>query len=339
LETAERQRPFFALWRGNPSRAALYIAIPFCPSRCVYCSFPATVLTARVRPSYDAYLRELAAEIERAGAALRARGLVCDSVYLGGGTPAILSAAETEFILAALTRAVPLAPDGELTFEAGRPELVTAEKLRVLAAGGVNRLSINPQTMNDATLVRIGRPHTAADTGAAFALARAEGDWRINMDLIRGLPGETDETLAASLNRVLALRPDNVTLHALARKRGAALAQTPPPERAEEADVYAPLRAAGYLPYYLYRQKNSTAGGENTGWALPGAESRYNIAMMEEALMVWGLGAGAASKLPAGGGRHDNVFEPADLGMYLRRDRRDWRKAGLPSAAEPAEDT
>ena len=257
----------------------------------------------------EPFMDALMLDIEATAAQLRRAGLRPVSLYMGGGTPTTLSAAQLDRLCGKLEREFDLSALREYTVEAGRPDTITAEKLRTLRAHGVDRLSVNPQTMSDSVLEAIGRRHTAQDILEALELVRACGGFAVNMDLIAGLPTDTPEGFSRTLDAVLELAPENVTVHTLSLKRGSglALAGRSLPE-AEEVrlmldESMARLRAAGYAPYYLYRQKNMAGGFENTGWARPGFENLYNICIMEELCSIIAMGAGGSTKLVSDGGR------------------------------------
>lgn len=292
----------------RPDEVSLYLGIPFCPSRCVYCSFISADVKgalALVEPYVDALCREIA----EAGRQLKRRGLHIPTAYMGGGTPTTLSAGQLDRVLSAVEEHLPLDRCREFTVEAGRPDTITAHKLEVLRAHGVHRISINPQTMEDEVLRAMGRAHTAAQIEGAMALARQHFGGLVNMDLIAGLPGDSPAGFGRTLGRVLAMVPANITVHTLALKKGARLME----ERGQlcsGGDVArmlemaeGALRGAGYVPYYLYRQKYMSGSFENVGWCLPGTECAYNIIMMEELHSVLSLGAGGVTKLvdPASG--------------------------------------
>ena len=284
---------------------SLYVGIPFCPTRCAYCSFISASGSAnRLIPDY---LDALLAEIDAAGAAARRAGKTVRSVYLGGGTPTTLEAPQLAELLDRLRRAFQLAPGTECTVEAGRPDTITREKLIAIREGGGNRISVNPQTMSDPVLAAIGRSHRAQDIRRAYALARETGVGAVNMDLIAGLPADTPAGFRRTVEEVLAMAPENITVHTLALKKGARLRQeeTPLPSGTDVAAMldfaWAALRQAGYLPYYLYRQKFMSGSFENVGWCKPGFVNVYNICMMEELHTVLSLGAGGVTKLVEGG--------------------------------------
>ncbi len=289
----------------HPNDISLYVGIPFCPTRCAYCSFISASGTAnRLIP---AYLTALLAEIKQAGATVRAAGKRIRSVYIGGGTPTTLEADDLKTLLAALNEAFPLEHGVEFTVEAGRPDTITKEKLQAIWTGGGNRISINPQTMSDAVLQAIGRSHSADDIRAAYALARDVFPGAINMDLIAGLPLDTLAGFQATLGEVIEMQPENITVHTLSRKKGARLREeeTAVPAGDTVAQMlsfaWETLRDADYLPYYLYRQKFMSGSFENVGWCKPGMENVYNICMMEELHTVLSLGAGGVTKVIEGG--------------------------------------
>jgi oxygen-independent coproporphyrinogen-3 oxidase len=310
---AAAEEPVLA--RTGPRSFSLYVSIPFCPSRCAYCSFVShTIERPSAQKLIPAYVSRLCEEIAFTGRIAGELGLELASIYVGGGTPTVLDAAQLARLCDSLRGAFDWAGCGEFTVEAGRPDTITREKLSTLAVCGVTRLSVNPQTMRDEVLALAGRRHTAAQVLEGYALARALGGWDINMDLIAGLPGDSPEGFAASLGELLALRPENITVHTLARKRGAALEEAG--VRGQEAGVAEMLRfagealpGAGYAPYYMYRQSRSLGNLENIGWSLPGHLCRYNIDMMEESHTVLACGAGGVTKLKKPGeDRLDRLF-------------------------------
>ena len=280
----------------------VYVGIPFCPTRCAYCSFVSQSVErsfALVPPYVDA----LCGEISAGGEMVRRAGLRVRTFYMGGGTPTTLTAEQMDRVLTAFETSFDRTACEEITVEAGRPDTITAEKLAVLARRGCSRVSVNPQTMQDAVLERMGRAHRADDILRAYALARESGIGCINMDLIAGLPGDSAEGFRASLEQVLDLGPENVTVHTLALKKGSRLMEEGGglPSGAAVADMldfaWAALRGAGQRPYYLYRQKYMSGSFENVGWCRPGAESLYNICMMEELHTIVSLGGGGVTKL------------------------------------------
>ncbi|NLF35356.1 MAG: coproporphyrinogen dehydrogenase HemZ [Clostridiales bacterium] len=292
----------------GPEHISLYVGIPFCPTRCAYCSFVSADV-GRTLSLVEPYLEALFAEIDAAGAALRRAGRMVRTVYVGGGTPTTLTAAQLDVLMARLGSAFDLSQCVEFTVEAGRPDTITAEKLMAIRARGGDRVSVNPQSMEARVLRAMGRAHSPEDTLAACALVRRAGFPVVNMDLIAGLPQDTERTFRASLDTVLALAPENITVHTLALKRGAKLmeARDTLPDGAAVAEMldyaWETLGQAGYVPYYLYRQKFMSGSFENVGWCLPGTESIYNICMMEELHSVLSLGAGGMTKLVWADGR------------------------------------
>ena len=283
-------------------QVSLYIGIPFCPTRCAYCSFVSADV-GRTLKLVEPYLEAVLEEVEYTGRVLRESGLSIHSLYVGGGTPTTLSAGQLERLFSSARAHLPLETCVEYTVEAGRPDTITREKLEVLRDQGVERISINPQTLEDEVLAAIGRKHSAQDILDAYALAREVGFDSINMDLIAGLPRDSFEGFRRSLEGVLALRPENVTVHTLALKKGSRLmeeggALPSGEETARMLDFSRDtLREAGFLPYYLYRQKYMSGSLENVGWCLPGKESVYNIIMMEELQTVISIGGGGVTKL------------------------------------------
>ena len=306
----------------EPTDLSLYVGIPFCPTRCAYCSFVSQSIEKQaglLEPFLEALLRE----VEEAGRLLAATPFRVRTVYMGGGTPTTLSAPQLQRLLAAISSHFDLSRCLEYTVEGGRPDTLDPEKLAVLREGGVGRISINPQTMRDDVLRRMGRRHTAADTRRAFADAEAAGFRDINMDLIAGLPGDDPAGFAASLEECLALGPANVTVHTLAIKRGSDLHMDrdgllPAAQVARMLDdAEARLRRGGYRPYYLYRQKYMSGSFENVGWCLPGRAGLYNIYMMEELHSILSLGGGGMSKANLPGGRLERFHNPKYPREYL----------------------
>ena len=295
----------------------LYIGIPFCRTRCAYCSFSAGEIGdgRRVEPYVQALLREIALCRDM----MREAGMRLRAGYIGGGTPTAIPCGDLARILDAAQAAFPGA--AEWTVEAGRPDTIDEEKLRMLKARGVGRISVNPQTFNDETLRRVGRAHTGRETVAAYELARSLWFDDINMDLIAALPGETVDDFMHTLDVIEGLAPDSVTVHSLAIKRSSRLheqltvagghTQVNAGGAAEMiAAARARLTAAGYRPYYLYRQKYMAGNLENVGYARPGKACLYNIGNMEETVSVLALGAGAITKW---------LFDPKDRDLRIER--------------------
>ena len=288
----------------------LYVGIPFCPTRCAYCSFVSQSVEKSMKlvsPFCEALEKEIAATAK----AVRTLNLRPVSLYMGGGTPTTLSAAQLDRLCTVLEKEFDLSALREYTVEAGRPDTITEEKLRVLRAHGVDRVSVNPQTMSDRVLELIGRKHTAADVITALEKVRAVGGFDVNMDLIAGLPGDSVEGFRDTLEQVLSLGVENVTVHTLSLKKGSriTLEGTPIPGAEEVAAMLdyagARLTAAGYQPYYLYRQKFMSGGFENVGWAKDGRTNLYNIVIMEELKSILAMGGGGSTKLIRPDGRRN----------------------------------
>ena len=307
---ADLQRP--VLEGADPMDCSVYAGIPFCPSRCSYCSFVSRTVgdkatQALVQPYVDKLCQELTAirrTVDKCG--LRVRTL-----YIGGGTPTSLNAAQLTQLMGHIAETFDLSALDEYTVEAGRPDCTDAEKLHILKQYGATRISINPQTFSDAVLANIGRRHTAQDIVDCFAAARRAGHRNINMDLIAGLPGDTVEGFARSLQTAISLAPENITVHTLTLKRASDLVVE---HRAAAYDDVAAmleqcgaLSAAGYRPYYLYRQKGTLQNLENIGWARPGTECLYNIYIMEEVHTILSAGAGGSTKLVVPGARRGKI--------------------------------
>jgi len=304
LVMAAAERSMAVRARFAPQDIMLYVGIPFCPTRCSYCSFVSHEV-GKYGYLIEPYLETLLYEAELSAEALRAAGARIRAVYIGGGTPTTLSAEQLGRLMDKLRQCFDLSQLLEYTVEAGRPDTITPEKLQVMSALGADRVSVNPQSMSAEVLAYCARPHSPEEVVRAVEEARAAGFKTINTDLIAGLRGDDPARFKASLEGVLALRPENITVHTLALKRGADLkegrpADGMPDSRAVSEMLSGSLRAlpdAGYSPYYLYRQKYMAGGFENVGWTLPGHECLYNIGMMEELLTIVSLGAGGVTKL------------------------------------------
>ncbi len=294
--------------------ASLYLSIPFCPTRCAYCSF-ISVTAAGSNRLVEPYLTGLLQEMRQKTAVLRRHGRTIRSVYVGGGTPGILTEEQLERLLLGLCKELgPL--QMEFTFELGRPDTVTIEKLRLLKSYGVTRLCINTQTTNDQVLAAVGRRHTRAQYLEAVSLTKKLEFDSINTDLIAGLPGESAASFASSLEDVLAAGVDHITIHTLSIKRSAKLHEThdyfdPRNDQVQRMldGAFRRLLGAGFVPYYMYRQKNTVSNGENVGFAKPDKIGLYNLYMMEDLHTVAACGAGASSKvIGAGGGRIERII-------------------------------
>ena len=303
---------------------SLYIGIPFCPTRCAYCSFVSESVE-RFGEFLPPFLDCLIREIEYTGALLRRSGWHIRSLYIGGGTPTTLSTPQMTRLLDAIGTHFDLSRSLEFTVEGGRPDTLDLAKLKAIRAGGATRISINPQTMSDSVLRAIGRRHTAAETVEAFHMAREAGFDDINMDLIAGLPGDTPDSFAETVRQVLALEPSNITVHTLALKKGADLFQkrVTLPSREDVAQMLASseqqLRAAAFEPYYLYRQKYMSGSFENVGWCRAGYTGYYNIYMMEELHSILSLGGGGMNKINLPAGALERFHNPKYPQDYIQR--------------------
>lgn len=294
---------------------SLYIAIPFCPTRCSYCSF-VTTPTKKTWELIEPYTELLCREIEQTAVIAKKYGLKLESIYMGGGTPTTLSAEQISKVLGTARFCFDISGLRELTVEAGRPDTITNEKLLAMKDAGVDRISINPQTLNDEVLDIIGRHHTSSDVIEAYKMARRHGFDHINMDIIAGLPGETFGSFRNTLDKIAAMNPESVTVHTLCMKRASDLTQAGKQLDKEEAQTAAEmvtysnklLHAAGYRPYYLYRQSRMVGNLENTGWAKPGKEGYYNVFIMEEEQSILSCGAGAVTKLCCPNGSVVRIF-------------------------------
>ena len=316
LAMATQKMEHQILSRSTPDSFSLYISIPFCPSRCSYCSFVSHSIEKTFR-LIDPYVDALCREIDLTAHLAKELGLTLRTVYFGGGTPTAISAEQLGRLTRQVAGSFDLSQVWEYTIEAGRPDTITREKLQVIAQAGVSRISINPQTFNDSVLEYVGRKHTAQDTCRVYEMARGMGFSNINMDLIAGLPTDTREGFEHSIQEVLRLAPENVTVHTLSVKRAADLAACSMDQLAQQAENvtymvdYAgrALTGSGYGPYYLYRQKNTLDNLENTGYCKPGFEGLYNVYIMDETHTILACGAGAVTKLRQTGGKQiERVF-------------------------------
>lgn len=304
---------------------SLYVGIPFCPTRCLYCSFTSFSLEAWGK-YVDAYVEALCKEIRFTAELMKDKPL--NSFYMGGGTPTTLSPEQSEKVLKTIRESFDFTHCREFTVEAGRPDSITREKLEVLKKYGVDRISVNPQTMNQKTLDLIGRRHTVEQTARAYKLARECGFDNINMDLITGLLGETKDDMEYTMKRIEELRPDSLTLHSLALKRASRLN-----EKKEEYEGYESLntkevsemldgyaRRMGLAPYYLYRQKNMTGNLENVGYATLDKAGIYNILIMEDKQTILALGAGGTTKVVfPNGERIERIDNVKSVELYIER--------------------
>lgn len=311
----------------RPDMVSLYIGIPFCPTRCLYCSFTSNPIK-KYEKMVGNYIAALAKEIRSVGKMLKDRALKIQSIYIGGGTPTSIDEQHLEMLLKEIESNFCLDFVREFTLEAGRPDSITLEKLETIANSKVNRISINPQTMRDETLLRIGRSHTSLDIIEAFKLARKLGFDNINMDVIAGLPGEKLEDFLYTLHELEKLCPESITVHTMSIKRASRLKDerehyklTDASEVAQMVDAaYEFISGMGLLPYYLYRQKNILGNLENIGYARPGTESIYNVQIMEERQTIYALGAGATTKIVyPKENRIERIFNVKSVEDYISR--------------------
>ena len=306
----------------QPGDVSLYVGIPFCPTRCAYCSFVSSTIGKRTE-LMDPYLQALTRELQLTGKLLAKSGRYVRSIYIGGGTPTTLTKAQMVWLLDSIKESFDLSRCLEFTVEGGRPDTLDAEKLSAIRAHGANRMSINPQTMDDTVLRACGRPHTGEDVLRSYHQAVDAGFDAINMDLIAGLPKDSYEGFCNSLDRVIALNPANITVHTLALKKGADLFEKRQnlPSQKEVAQMveYAncQLAKAGYKPYYLYRQKYMSGSFENVGWSRNGLDCLYNIYMMEEVHTILSLGGGGMNKLNLPDGTIQRFHNPKFPEQYI----------------------
>jgi oxygen-independent coproporphyrinogen III oxidase len=295
---------------------SIYIGIPFCPTHCAYCTFPAYSMTEKATYVVE-FLKAMDLELAHLGRLLREFEIPVTSIYIGGGTPTSLKAPELEWLMESIYREIPNPETWrEFTVEAGRPDTITPDRVAVMRKYGVNRVSVNPQTFKASTLKEIGRGHSPDIVDKRFYLVREAGFENINMDMILGLPGESIDDVRYTLERIERLDPDSVTVHTMSFKRSAVvktererfdIPQAQAVRRmVEETSAWA--KRLGYHPYYIYRQKDILGNMENIGYAKPGKDSVYNICIMEERQTIVGIGGGAVTKLIGGNGAHMGRF-------------------------------
>ena len=311
----------------NEKGVSIYIGIPFCPTRCLYCSFVSNSVAsgAKYIPQYLECLRR---EIAYTADIIRQNKSVGVSVYIGGGTPTTLSADQLRFLFDGIFSEFDLSKNKEFTVEAGRPDTITEEKLKAIKDFGIDRISINPQSMNNETLKTIGRNHTPDDIRRAYHMARECGIDCINMDIIAGLPGETVDMFKYTVEEVENMNPENTTVHTMSIKRSSKLNEnlgdyslTDGSDVAEMVDFsMKTITSAGKNPYYLYRQKNMLGNLENVGYAKPGTESLYNIYIMEEVQTIISLGCGGVTKtVDRETDRIERIFNVKEPKDYIER--------------------
>ena len=281
---------------------SLYVSIPFCPTRCSYCSFVSHSIDKAQKLIPD-YIKNLCLEIEETARIMKESSLKLETVYVGGGTPTSFSASQLKTVLDALKKFLDMENVREFTVEAGRPDTIDEEKLKVLKDAGVTRISINPQTFSNSVLEAIGRSHTAEDAVEKYLLARKTGFDNINMDFIAGLPTDTLESFRKTIDKAISLSPENITVHTLALKRSSSIVTENEESSLSDCTVqmteYANkvLSENGYFPYYMYRQSKSLGNLENVGWCKKDMPCLYNIYMMEEIHTVLAVGGAAVTKL------------------------------------------
>lgn len=317
------------LAKNTPREVSIYIGIPFCPTRCIYCSFTAYSLE-QMHHQVDPYLEALFKEISFVAQAKK--GHPIRSLYIGGGTPTSLNEQQLEKLLKHVAHSFDIESIEEYTVEAGRPDTITADKLRIMKEYGVGRISINPQSMNQKTLDMIGRQHSVEQIKEVFHMARNMGHHNINMDMILGLPDEGIEEVKHTLKELSLLKPENITVHTMAIKRASRLREV---LDAQDSSIHLvegekieqmlkeceeAMKDMGLKPYYMYRQKNMLGNFENVGYAKPGAECIYNIEIMEEKQSIIALGAGGITKMVyQGGEKVDRIPNVKSLKDYIER--------------------
>lgn len=311
FNTAENQIPI--LDKIDSKAVSLYISIPFCPTRCSYCSFVSHSVSSAFK-LIPQYIECLCREIKIIGDIVKENNIKVDTIYFGGGTPTSISAEQIEAVMKTISENFDLNNIREYNYEAGRADTITESKLRVIKEYGADRISINPQTFNNEILKKIGRLHTGEDTIKAYETARKIGFSNINMDLIAGLPEESAESFKKSLDTAISLDPESITVHTLTFKRsgnlyGNSREYLKNKNNVDEMIDYSVERliSNGYNPYYLYRQKNTIDNLENVGYAKKGFESYYNIYIMDETQTILGAGSAASSKLLYDNGRIERV--------------------------------
>ena len=312
LKVAKMEAPIIE--GSSPDSFSLYVAIPFCPSRCTYCSF-VSHSNDSAKKLIPQYVDKVCEELVYTAEIAKKLSLKLESIYIGGGTPTVLTAEQLEKITDTIKENYDFSFLREYTIEAGRPDSTDNAKLDVMKKSGATRISINPQTFNNNVLQTIGRKHTAEETEECFNLAREKDFGNINMDLIAGLPDDTVESFEYSLNKAISMDPENITVHTLALKRSSNLVTDKKESSTGDVAsrmlsmVQSKLTDAGYLPYYMYRQSKCLGNLENVGWAKEGYEGLYNVYMMEECHTVLAVGAGAVTKLKApNSGEIERIF-------------------------------
>lgn len=311
--------------KAKENSVGMYIGIPFCPTRCLYCSF---ISSQAENEKLEAYVDALISEIKAIGTRLDDSEFHIESLYIGGGTPTTLNESQLNRLLDAINLHLDIANTKEYTIEAGRPDTINLEKLKIIKAHGCERISINPQSMKPETLITIGRSHTPLEIEKAFELAHSLDFNSINADLIAGLPGEDLSDFDASLEKIIDLGADNITVHSLAVKRASRLKDEDPDFHYKQSNITNSMTAKGFEtlcnrgfePYYLYRQKHMAGAGENIGYCKPGKAGLYNIRIMDEHQSILALGAGAISKrFYPEENRLERIPNVSNIGHYINR--------------------
>ena len=326
LDVAQNEQEILDLAPDNT--CSLYISIPFCPTRCTYCSF-VSYSTNRLLSMTDEYVDRLCRDIERVKEQIKLARKKLITIYIGGGTPTVLNARELDKLLGCISRTFNTKKLLEFTLEAGRPDTIDEEKLKIAKSYGVTRISINPQTLNNNILENIGRRHTAEDFYEAFECARKVGIKTINCDLIAGLPGESYPSFSKSVDAIVALSPENITVHSFCVKKSAQVRYednifTKGGNHVVKSVDYSQLKMKNslYKPYYMYRQKNTVGNLENVGYTKDGHAGIYNVLIMEENHTIFALGAGAVAKFVRfdenGEKKIKRIFEPKYPYEYMR---------------------
>ncbi|MCM1133466.1 MAG: coproporphyrinogen dehydrogenase HemZ [Ruminococcus flavefaciens] len=320
-QTAINQLPI--LESINKRAVSLYVSIPFCPTRCSYCSFVSHSMDSAIKLMPE-YISALCRELEIIGQIVRDTDTEIDTIYFGGGTPTSISAQDIAKIMQTVADNFNLDKIREYSFEAGRPDTITEEKLHIIKALGADRISVNPQTLNNDVLRVIGRKHSGDDALKAFELARKAGFNNINTDLIAGLPTESAESFKNTLDRITEISPESITVHTLTVKRSADLFESGSENMSNPAGEMVDysiekLMSLDYLPYYMYRQKNTVDNLENVGYAKKGFESQYNIFIMDETQTILGAGCAASTKLVYPDGKISRIHNYKFPYEYIKR--------------------
>ncbi|MDY3845382.1 MAG: coproporphyrinogen dehydrogenase HemZ [Eubacteriales bacterium] len=317
----------------EPNLCSMYISIPFCPSRCAYCSF-VSYTSHKLLSLIDEYLDVLCSDIESMVRIINETGLKLATIYIGGGTPTVLDNFQLEKLLSIVEKCVDVSSLMEFTLESGRPDTITEEKLKIAKAHGVTRVSVNPQTLSDEILGIIGRKHTCDDFYSAYDIARRSGIRDINVDIIAGLPGDNYHNFSNTVDRITELSPTNITVHTFCVKKASDVLRSntniysPHNDDTAKCVEYSQLKTklTGYKPYYIYKQKNTVGNLENVGYAREGHEGYYNIFMMEEIHPIFAVGAGSVTKLVHNQGVNEKIhriFAPKYPYEYLREAKDD----------------